>query len=273
MIHLKLRTKLLSAFGAALMGMALLAPLGQAAEPAPGYTQFDGCPTTAEAPGVGICFRSDISGGHFQMGSKTVPISEPITLSGGYNESLEFVTSPKGGLTPSKQEIPGGIVGLTGLDWLVNFLSLEGLKVYAVTELAGAPGYVLEEPFRLPIKVRLVNPVLGNNCYVGSNANPIRLNLGVGPTNPPPPNEPISGVTPDLKFGEDGILTMRDAVFVDNEFAAPGATGCELNLLGFLPISLDSLVNTQSGLPSPAGTNETVQNVDAEVVETSFVYP
>ena len=33
--------------------------------------------------------------------------------------------------------------GLTGLDWLVNLLNVEALKLYAVTELVGAPGDLL----------------------------------------------------------------------------------------------------------------------------------
>ncbi len=52
-----------------------------------------------------------------------------------------------------------------------------------------------------------------------------------------------------------------DGTYVDNSFAAPGANGCVLTLFGFIPISINGLVNAQSGLPSPAGTNETVQHI------------
>jgi len=37
------------------------------------------------------------------------------------------------------------------------------LTLYAVTELAGRPQVSLPE-ITLPVKVHLVNPVLGNNC-------------------------------------------------------------------------------------------------------------
>ena len=60
---------------------------------------------------------------------------------------------------------------------------------------------------------------------------------------------------------------------MDNAFAAPGANGCKLTLFGFLPISINGLVNSQSGLPSPAGTNETTQDFDLELVESALVYP
>jgi hypothetical protein len=270
----KVYTRLLAALGATLVALALAAPAARAATPAPGYTQFAGCPSPEENPAVFACLRSVITSGHFQMGSKDVPITNPITFSGGYDGNLNFFANSKGGLSPTKQEVPGGIVGLTGLDWLVKFLGVDALKVYAVTELAGTPGApVVGQDFTLPIKVHLINPALGNNCYVGSNANPIVLNLTNGTTSPPPPNQPISGKEPELAATPGEIFDANNGIYVDNEFAAPGASGCTLTLLGLLPLNLNPLINLQSGLPSPAGTNETVQNYDAELVESRLVYP
>lgn len=266
------RDRLLVAIGAVLGALALMAPAASAATPAPGYERFAGCPSPDENPNVFVCQRAVIDGGHFQMGSKDVPIKNPMTLSGGLTFTNQIVANSKGGLSPVKQEVPGGIIGLTGLDWLVNFLSLEGLKLYAVTELAGAP--VLGDGLKLPIRVHLINPVLGNNCYVGTFANPIVLNLTTGTTNPPPPNEPITGQDPQNVFDDSmGVTHLENSIFVDNSFAAPGASGCVLTLFGFLPISINGLVNSQSGLPSPAGTNETTQNQDLELVPVSKVYP
>jgi hypothetical protein len=259
----------------AFVAVAMLAPMAQATTPAPGYTQFAGCPSPAENPAVEACIRSVVKGGHFQMGSKDVPISNPMTLSGGTDNELRgFTYNSKGGLSPVKQQVPGGVIGLTGLDWLVNFLSIEQLKLYAVTELAGTPLFGGVTSLTLPIKVHLINPVLGNNCYVGSSSNPITLHLTTGTTSPPPPNSPITGVEPGFTFDEAlEILHLENATFVDNSFAAPGASGCTLTLLGFIPVSINGLVNTQSGLPSPAGTNETVQNVDTDLVGSFNVYP
>ena len=130
---------LVSALGAALIAIGMLAPSAFATTPAKGYERFAGCPSPAELPTVTLCQRAVIDGGHFQMGSKDVPITNPITLSAELSLDGAVVANSKGGLTPVKQQVPGGIIGLTGLDWLVNFLSLEGLKLYAVTELAGQP--------------------------------------------------------------------------------------------------------------------------------------
>jgi hypothetical protein len=264
--------KLMLGAAVALLGLALLAPTAFARETAKGFERFAGCPSPEENPTVFICTSSVVVGGHFQMGSKDVPIKKPITLSGGIDEKANLFFNSKGGLAPVKEEVPGGVIGITGLDWLVNFLNAEQLKLYAVTELVG-PATANVEEIKLPIRVHLVNPVLGSKCYVGSASNPISLDMITGITNPPPPNEPIEGVGVALSEGEPPGVILGKATYVDNSFAAPKASGCVLMLLGFLPISLDGLVNSQAGLPSPAGTNETRQEIELELAATPTVYP
>lgn len=268
----RLKRVLLAAV-AAIAALAVAVPAAQADTPAEGYEQFAGCPSPQEDPSITGCITSVIKGGHFKMGSKNVPISKPMTLSGGVNSELGgFTANANGGLTPVKQTVPGGITGLTGLDWLVNFLNIQQLQLFAVTELVGTPS--IGEGITLPIRVHLINSALGSNCYVGSPSNPIVLNLTEGMTNPPPPNEPISGVSPE--FNQDpatGIVSFDNGTYVDNSFSAPGASGCKLTLFGFIPISINGLVNSQSGLPAAAGTNETVQEIDIELAPSELVYP
>jgi hypothetical protein len=269
--HARLVALVVGAFAA----MAMFSPAAQAVELNPGYTQFAGCPDPFNgSPNIVTCVRSDITGGNFKMGNKNVPIANPIALTGGVeNELKNFSYNSEGGLQKVKQPVPGGLIGLTGLDWLINFLNVEQLKLYAVTELAGTPTFIDLNNAVLPIKAHLVNPVLGPNCYVGSNGNPITLNLTTGTTEPPPPNEPITGQTPTPSV--DPVLEIfhaKNGIFVDNSFAAPGASGCVLTLFGFLPVSLDAAVNLASGLPSAAGKNETKQNFDIQLVNSEFPY-
>jgi len=265
--------------GALLAGVlaALFAAPALARTPVHPYEAFAGCPSPEENPAVGGCFTSTIKGGHFKMGNKNVPIEKPMTLSGGFDFYGKVSFSPSGGLTKVKQKVPGGVIGLTGLTWLTEFLGSDALTLYATTELAGTPSSPLEPPVTLPIKVHLQNStgVLGPNCYVGSNSNPIVLNLITGTTSPPPPNEPITGVNPTFSFDESrpNVILANNGTFVDNSFSAPGASGCVLTLFGFIPVSINGLVNSQSGLPAPAGTNETVQNIDTALVESQYVYP
>lgn len=263
------------AAGAVIAMMAVAAPSAFATTPAEGYERFAGCPSAAEDPEVFLCVRTVIDGGHFQMGSKDVPIVNPMTLSGGAEFSGKLAANSKGGLTPVKQKVPGGVIGLTGLTWLAEFLGSEALTLYAVTELAGQP--VLEaggEQITLPIRVHLVNPVLGKSCYVGSFSSPINLHLTWGATSPPPPNISITGVEPkEVTADLPGVLKYENGTYVDNSFSAPGANGCVLTLFGFIPISINGLVNSQSGLPAAAGTNETKQNFDIELTLEETVYP
>lgn len=272
-MNLKHSFRLLGALVAVVASMAAFAGAAQAATPAPGYERFAGCPTTAEAPTTELCLRTVITGGHFQMGNKDVPITNPIVITGGTDGSLgNFHANAQGGMKPAKQKVPGGVVGLTGLTWLLEILGSEALTLYAVTEAMGPP--VFGPTIDLPIRVHLVNSVLGNNCYVGSPSNPISLHLTYGTTSPPPPNLPIKGTVPTNSFDEaTEVVTQTGGVAVDNSFSAPGANGCVLTLFGFIPISINGLVNTQSGLPAAAGTNETTQKLDNELTPVSRVYP
>ncbi len=268
--------KLLTVLGAAIAALVLLAPAASAREPAEGFERFAGCPSPEESPETPVCVLTNITGGHLQTGSKTVPIENPLTLSGAVNEAFEgFTASPSGGLSKVKQKVPGGVIGLTGLTWLLEFFGSDALTLYATTELTGPPTGFNFSSVTIPIKVHLTTPsgLLGSTCYIGSNSEPITLHLVTGTTNPPPPNEPISGKVPKITVDEQGIVHVNDGTFVDNSFAAPGANGCVLKLFGFIPISLNGFVNEQSGLPSPAGTNETVQDFNIEFAPQALVYP
>lgn len=263
----------LTAMALGLLAVALLVPAAQAKTPNPGYSQFAGCPSPEENPNVTLCMKQTIKGGNFKMGNKNVPITAPFSLSGGIDISTGALAfNSQGGLSKAKQKVPGGVIGLTGLTWLLEILGSEALTLYAETELAGPVENPLIEPVALPIKVHLINSTLGNKCYVGSNSNPIKLALQVGTTSPPPPNKPITGKEPEFGFIPPAVLKLSNGEYVDNSFSAPGASGCVLTLFGFIPISINGIVNSQSGLPAPAGTNETRQLFDLEAAEAANVY-
>lgn len=254
--------KLLGAVVTAVVAVAMMAPMAAADTPAPGYTQFAGCPSKNEVAHVSSCIRSEVKSGNFKMGSKNVTIENPIVLSGGVDEFLgNFVYNSKGGMPPVNQKVPGGIIGLTGLTWLLEFFGSEALTLYAATELAGQPTFHGFEQIELPIKVHLIHSVLGKNCYVGSTSNPIKLKMN------------LSNVPEFVFDGAKEIFHIKKALYIDKTFSAPGASGCTLTLFGFIPISINGLVNAQSGLPSPSGNNETNQNIDTELTAEEIVYP
>lgn len=266
---------LLLAVAGLIAAFAALSPVAQAKKPNPGYEQFAGCPSPfTENAEIVTCVRSEITGGKFKMGNKEVPIEKAMVLTGGVKNGFgPLFFNSEGGLSKAQQKVPGGVIGLTGLTWLLEFLGSEALTLYAVTELAGTPLILGPTAARLPIKVHLINGALGSNCYVGSTSSPIVLNLITGTTSPPPPNKPITGKNPTEEFeAVREIFQFKNGTYVDNSFSAPGANGCVLTLFGFIPISINGLVNSASGLPAAAGTNETVQNFNAEIVNSQFAY-
>jgi hypothetical protein len=120
----------------------------------------------------------------------------------------------------------------------------------------------------------MVNPVLGSKCYVGTASSPIALKRITGETSPPSPNTPISGTPGEPSSTGSGIEHLDNGVYVDNSFAVPaGANGCVLTLFGYPPISINGVINAQSGLPSAAGENTTIQEFDTEFVSAGLVYP
>jgi hypothetical protein len=267
MRHLK---RMVVGVAAAVAALATIAP-GAFAQPAPGYEQFAGCP---DDPDVVACLRSETNSGSIQMGSKTVPINKQIVLSGGVlSDFSTIVFNSQGGLNAPPLKVPGGLVGLTGLpEVIIDAITLGANQVFAKTELVGTPKSVGILSLTLPVRVKLQNPFLSPNCAIGSAANPLVLDLTTGTTNPPPPNKPISG-----SLGPQGpdptnplILLAADNTYVDNAFAAPAATGCDLTGLGLI----DGLVNLTSGLPSPAGSNTAIMSdTDVRLAGPEEVYP
>jgi hypothetical protein len=112
--------------------------------------------------------------------------------------------------------------------------------------LAGSP----QPFFRLPLKVHLQGKLLGNNCYIGSNANPIDF-AAVAIT------EPQQDFLPDPNGLPVATVTLGGLTMADNTFSVPAAQGCGPALgFGKYKINLlDGVINWALGLPSPAGEN------------------
>jgi hypothetical protein len=250
------------------------------------YAQFNDCPLSN--PSLAACLYSESSGGFIQMGLKTVPIKTPVILQGGFQVSetgTTFVGAADGNtLVPTPQPVPGGLLGVTAPAWWPQFLRdlfnetiNNGFTgVTATVELAAPASSIKLDPgalilqegtaLSLPVKIKLGNPFLGSNCYIGSNSKPIVLNFTTGTTAPPPPNKPITG-NPGTVSGTPTITTLSGGRLVDNSFAAPGANGCG-GLFSFL---IDPFVNSIVGVPSPAGTNTAVLEGKIQLADPAAV--
>jgi hypothetical protein len=233
-----------------LLGAAPLALAGIQQE----FAIFSDCPLNN--PAVGTCIVSTTTSGEFKIGNKTVPITQPVVLQGGLtSESPQLVPAEDGNtLSKTALPVPGGIVGIELLPPLTS--------VTATAELAGTAEVNVVNAntgqgvgAALPLKVKLDNPALGSTCYLGSNAEPLSLQLTTGTTNPPPPNTPISGDPGEAVLGGHGkIIKILHSSLVDNAFAAPGANGCAEPL----SLVIDPAVNLQTGLPAAAGKNTAI---------------
>jgi len=218
----------------------------------------------------------------------------PVVLQGGLETEngidFDFVGAENGEtLVKTPQPVPGGLLGVEAPKWWPQWLQSwfnnkinEGFTgVTATVELA-APASAIEislvnlifekgTALALPVKIKLDNVLLGDNCYIGSDSNPVVIELTSGETSPPPPNEPISGSAGTIENNEAGTLTtISGGSLVNNSFAAPEADGCG----GLFSLFIDPLVNSLVGLPSPAGTNAAVlegkiQSAEAQAVRDS----
>jgi hypothetical protein len=265
-----------------LVAIASLALAATAAAKLTGnYTKFANCPYTN--PEASKCIYSTTVGGEVVLGSKKVPIVNPVVLQGAYTEGNEITGDSKflaatNGITLSKapQPVPGGLAGIVNCKEISNFLLRVSCEVTFENGLTGlnstlelarpASEIVVNEnnlageekvALKLPVKIHLENPFLGEACYVGSSSSPVIWNLTTGKTSPPGPNKSISGSLGEIEFLEEGrILEAKGAKLVDNAWAAPGVNGCG----GIFSFILNPIINAASGLPAEAGKNTAILN-------------
>jgi hypothetical protein len=243
------------------------AALAASHNPTGEYAQFNECPLNRVT--LTDCVISVTTGGSVKLGSKTVPIENPQTLTGGFEgagSEIKFYGAENGGtLSKTGQPVPGGLLGLLNCKEQTNLI-IKGLcetafengltGVNAIVELTGpskgltniklnTENLIFEEgtALGLPVKIRLENPLLGSNCYIGSESKPVQLNLSTAG----------EGFTGTITFNEPfyTITTVTGAELVDNTFTAPAATGCG----GLLALVVNPVLNAVLELPAGSGKN------------------
>ena len=254
------------------------------------YKVFEHCPLTVK--GVKGCLVARTESGEIDIGKLSVPIVSTQTLQGGFSENREtgaltFIAAANGEtFSKTPQKVAGGLFGIKceevkghgrlerGIRGACEYLFEHGLaEVRATTELATTASSIglnennllLESgtALSLPVKVKLDNPLLGSDCYIGSESEPITLNL-------------TSGTSGSLKGrvglpstrGEGGILVVSFNTLVDSGFSAPKATGC--GIFGLL----DGIIDKQIGLPASsadlATLNDTLEQASAALVRVVY---
>jgi hypothetical protein len=271
---------------ASLLALSLAGASSAFATPKGIFSVFSDCPTSA--PGVTLCQFAQTSGGEFSIGSTKVPINKTITLQGGaiptgaINEYFLVPATDGNSLSKTELNVPGGLLGLINCEEIKGSGIFEILEratckaifenkttgVTATTELVasatnppllniGRLAFGVGTALVLPVRVHLKNPLLGEGCYIGSEAHPIQLNLTTGTTSPPLPNKPISGnpgKVQILEEKEQELTSITENSLVDNSFSAPVSEGCG----GFFSFLIGPIINSKVGLPSAAGHNTAI---------------
>jgi hypothetical protein len=243
--------------------------------PAPGniYAPFTDCPLhnplmDGSVGGLATgCIASISTSGSFTINHIPVAITHPVTVqfgvwdppNAGSNQFEGGVLSPPdgrwlvdlpeqtlGGL-PLLLGCPGSTPGVAALCQKATASGQTGLA--ALVESAGPITDFALTTFTQPVKIKLINPLLGGSCYIGSDSNPIVLHPTI-----------VSGnlafqFDPDpVRFPTTVVLAILDAQARDDTFTVPVATGCGPG--GVANARINSLLN----LPSPSGNNHLVLN-------------
>ena len=110
--------------------------------------------------------------------------------------------------------------------------------------------------------MHLTNPagLLGNNCYIGSDSEPIELNL-------------LNGALPEFEVGTpEPVLVFNGLVLFDKTFWRLAPTGASCISSGSSRSASTGWSTNFPACPPKAG-NETVQNAKLEFVASEHVYP
>ncbi len=251
------------------------------------------------------CFVVTARDAEFKLGGTTAKIDGEITKAiigvGIRNMTETFIImggEPGGASEPVF--VSGGILGVPELDPIleIDFETLKLLSLGAAPALGEAsadrPDTELNESLgfafwasgidqagaflNMPLSIDLSNTLLGE-CSIPE----FQVNLTPDTAVVPEGVEPMVGSQgafhqtywatdlTDLSTIHSLSVGRRGAVFVDNGFAVPGVEGCGIADLGdtLAPLTggnlVDTVVNGQAGLPSPAGNNHISITIDVEL--------
>ncbi|ADB53755.1 hypothetical protein [Conexibacter woesei] len=226
---MRLHKKLLGAG----VGALVAGCLGMSATATAAFPNFSDCPR-----GSLYCVDVQSTGGSMDIKGFRVPLGDSLNIRGGLvspDGSQVVFTPPAGtnGFFSKSIQVPGGLLGID--------FPLPGNAVRATAKLAGPPSAIkigLDDfSLRMPMKLELRNPLIGPWCQIGSDRNPVTVNLHIARFG-----------TPDFPAG--GGLLLYGNTHVDSTFSIPGASNCGLTL-GLI----DALVNAKLRLPSSSGNN------------------
>lgn len=237
------------------------------------YDPFTKCPTDhplLQDPDFmwagGGCVASIAKpGSTFRIGDRTTETTSPSSTQwafGSFDDELGSLPVVPGStsITAEREKAEGGLLGIVPPEALAEVVGVLDpvLAVYTQVSEAGDVSEWLLAPPTTRMKIQLINPALGPNCFIGSEENPIVLQN----------TDWVAEDPGQLQFENDPngfevfIIRQVNSVIVNDGFAVPEAEGCGPLGIGVL----DPVINGRLGLPSPAGNNEARFLSDAHIV-------
>jgi hypothetical protein len=219
-----------------------------------------------------LCAVNDSPSGTIKLGNTSATSGDTnlqAGLVGNFSAGFSVVSPKGGGIAAAPVDIPGGLLGLICPSSIpvISAICQEIVgsplnTVAAVVQPAGKPshfnlgaGLLKGVPIlKLPVKIQLQNSILGSNCYIGSNSDPIVLQ----PENMVTPKITTQRFDPNGTPDKKGVLEdiVVNGQQGDDTFSVPGATGCG----GLLSAVIDPILNAKEGLPSASGNNSLILN-------------
>jgi hypothetical protein len=240
------------------------------------YAPFTNCPLknplmqeslSGDATG---CVAGDAATGSITIGTITVANLKPVTAQFGIwdppnavNGQFDGGTLPPPAGTPAELATAPDLVPqslTTALGCPSSNATVESLcqqaqqkggtfnQVFALAQEAGALTNFQLTTWTQPVKFKLINPLLGNNCYIGSDNSPVVIHPAIV--------SGTLGIQPDPKptaHPHTVVLAITNATATDTTFTAPGVIGCGPG--GSANIAVDEALDSGTGLPAASGTN------------------
>jgi hypothetical protein len=240
--------------------------------PPPGgiYTSFTNCPLynplMHESVFVAACVAANTTSGSITIGNIITPVVQPVNVQFGFwagpdQTYYADVVPPLAGqsamLVTKPDLIPESLTTMLGCpssNKVVENLCQQAtsfggkyLDVYALAQSAGAITNFNLLSWTQPVMFKLINPLLGNDCSIGTIGNPVVLNPSLSISSGQLETDPNPTKHPDTQV----LATQSTAG--DDTFSAPALSGCGPG--GVKNIPVEAALDASAGLPAASGVN------------------
>jgi hypothetical protein len=243
-----------------------LAPSASAITPVPPPTAqtYAQCPVNGALGSAGICIVGVAAQGTIDIGPLDTTFHGPGLVQGGWNqtEGGGDAVNWTDALDGQSYSAPPQLLSIPVMTLLGNpsVTPPADSDVFVESQQAGPMGFDIVTPGEgfdpytvIPLSFHLVNPLLGPNCYIGTDSDPITLHLTTGTSGA------LTGGLGTLKTGPlgppsfhtEGYIQTVGTEVVDNTFTVPPATGCGTDGVW------DSAITAMEGANAP-GSNTAI---------------